>query len=270
MTANNGSVVWALRRCWTRIFWTVAILTATSSPGFGRTLWEAKVGPFYSRVVLLDAADLTEANLRVFYQGLSQELKDNRAWTVSVFVDQRDAEREVSGKMRTDPSYDWWLDLYEKFGRNPLPMAEIYSYDGNGVLRLRDRSGACIESVLSGDNFLRVRLGPTDFEILKVYYRALPPHTDPVSGDEATVSIYVRTSTAPGTEQGREFSRLMQKRFQQKRIVVALRADAYFITDNIFPVVYRFDPNPTPPSSEQYEQRKTMYCVCDRPAIQCR
>jgi hypothetical protein len=62
----------------------------------------------------------------------------------------------------------------------------------------------------------------------------------------------------------------MQKRFQLKRIVVALRADAYFLTDDMFPVVYRFDAKPMPPSREQYEQMKTMYCVSDRPGIQCR
>ena len=136
-----------------------ALLAVASSPLFGRTLWEAKIGPFYSRVVVLDAIELTEPNLRLYYQRLAGELKENRAWTVSIFVEQRDAEREVSGKMRTDPSYDSWLALYDKFGRNPLPMAEILSYGGNGVLRLRDRTGRCSESVLSGGDFLRVRLG---------------------------------------------------------------------------------------------------------------
>jgi hypothetical protein len=179
----------------------MAMLAVASSPALSRTLWEAKVGPFYSRVVVLDAAELTEANLRSFYQQLSRELEGSRAWTVGVFIDQRDAEREVSGKMRTDPSYAWWLDLYGKYGRNPLPMAEILSYSGNGVLRLRDRSGVCTESVLSGENFLRVHLGAVDFEILKVYYRPLPPHTDSSLGDEATVSIYVRASALPNSAQ---------------------------------------------------------------------
>jgi hypothetical protein len=246
------------------------MLTVATSPALGRTLWEAKVGPFYSRVVVWDAAELVEPNLRLFYESLSRELKGSRAWTVGVFMDQRDAEREVSGKMRTDPSYDWWLDLYDKFGRDPLPMAEISSYNGDGVLRVRDRFGACTESVLSGDNFLRVHLGAIGFEILKVYYRPLPPHTNPSPGDESVVSVYVRASAFPSSEQAIEFSLLMQRRFQQKRIVVALRADAYFLTDDMFPVVYRFDPKPTPPSREQYEQGKTMYCVSDRPGIQCR
>jgi hypothetical protein len=187
-----------------------------------------------------------------------------------VFIDQRDAEREVSGKMRTDPSYDWWLGLYNRFGRDPLPMAEILSYDGNGILRLRDQSGKCTESILSGENFLRVRRGAIDFEILKIYYRPLPPHTESSLGDEATVSVYARASTFPGPEEARDFSLLMQKRFKQRRIMTVIRTDAYFLTDHAFPVVYRFDQKPVPPGRKQYEQSKTMYCFSDRPGIQCR
>ena len=95
------------------------ILPARSAPPFGRPFWEQKVGPFYSRVVLWDAADLTERNLRPFYRQLSQELRGYRAWTVRVFVDEGDATRELHGKLATEKGYDWWLDLYNSYGRHP-------------------------------------------------------------------------------------------------------------------------------------------------------
>lgn len=274
MAARTSSTVflpgwrWQTQLCW--VCWVAAMLGLACSLALGRTLSEAKVGPFYSRVVVLGASELTEANIRSLYGTWSRELNESRAWIVDVFIDQRDAEREVSGKMRTDPSYDWWLGLYNRFGRDPLPMAEILSYDGNGILRLRDQSGKCTESILSGENFLRVRRGAIDFEILKIYYRPLPPHTESSLGDEATVSVYARASTFPGPEEARDFSLLMQKRFKQRRIMTVIRTDAYFLTDHAFPVVYRFDQKPVPPGRKQYEQSKTMYCFSDRPGIQCR
>jgi len=248
----------------------IAMLGATACLALDRTLWEGKAGPFYSRVVVWDASEFTDTNLRLFYRRLSRELKGNRAWTVDVFIDRDDAAREVSGKMVTEKGYDWWLDLYNKFGRKLLPMAEISSYSGSAVLRLRDNTGACSEIVLSGHDFLRASVGDVKFEILKVYYGSLPPHTEPREGDEAMVSIYVRSSSFPSAEQAREFSLLMEKRFQQKRITVLFRTDAFFLTDIKFPVMYRFDPAAAPPSREEYQQSKTMYCFCDQPGIPCR
>jgi hypothetical protein len=248
----------------------IAMLAASPSPVLGQTLWEGRTGPFCSRSFLWRAAELTEPNLRSLYQRLSRELDGNRAWTADVFVDRDDAAREVSGKMVTEKGYEWWLDLYNKFWRKLLPMAEILSQGKNGVLRLRDGTGICSETLLSGDNFLRANADHVKFEILKIYYRGLPPHTKPSPGDEAVISIYVRASSYPSAEQAREFSRLTQSRFQQRRIRLIFRADAYFLADLEFPVMYRFDPAATPPSREEYEHSKTMYCFCDQPGIPCR
>jgi hypothetical protein len=247
----------------------VALVWLASATAQSSTLWEWKLGPFYTRSVLWDAAELTEPNLRTLYGQLSRELKDNRAWTVEVFTDKADAGHESAGKMVAETDYDRWLGLYNEFGRRLLPMAEILAYEKNAVLRLRNSAGACSEVVLSGENFLRVPMGAVEFEILKISYHPLPPSTEPSSGDEAMVSIYVRSPALPNEDQARQFSLLMQKRLQQKRIIVAFRNDAYFLTDGRFPVVYRFDPTARPPSREQYEQSETMYCFCELPGIQC-
>ena len=248
----------------------VAILAATTCLALDHTLWQGKAGPFYSRVVVWDAAELTEPNLRLFYQQLSRELRENRAWTVDVFIDKNDAERELHGLMATEGDYDWWLNLYNRFGRTLLPMAEIQSYGNNAVLRLRDSAGKCSETVLSGDNFLRANVDNAKFEVLKIYYRSLPPHTEPRPGDETMISVYVRSSPFPTVEQARAFSQLMEERFQQKRVMVIFRADAFFLTDGAFPIMYRFDRAATPPSREEYAHSKTMYCFCDQPGLPCR
>ena len=151
-----------------------------------------------------------------------------------------------------------------------LPMAEISKLDDNGVLRLRNSSGASSEILLSGDNFLHTQVRNIDFEILETYYHPLPPHVESSPGDEAMISVYVRASSFPSTKQATAFSLLMQERFHQNRIIVGFRTDAYFLTDGAFPILYRFDPQGTPPSHAEYEQSKTMYCFCDQPEIQCR
>jgi len=232
-------------------------------------LFEGHVGPFYSRTVIWDAGRFTEQNLRSYRKQLSQELKDYRAWTIAVFIDKGDATRELYGKLPTEETYDQWLELYNKFGRRLLPMAEFLTYESNTVLRMRDSSGICSETVLSGDNFLKVRVDDIDFEILKTYFTPLPPHTTVTPGDEAMIWLSVRSSSFPNENQARDFSSLMQKRFQQKRVNVTIRTDSYFITDGRFPILYRFDQDGSPPSREQYEHSRTMYCFCERPGIQC-
>jgi hypothetical protein len=243
---------------------------ATAATARASTLWEYRLGPFYSRSLLWDAADLTEPRLRALYEQLSPELANNRAWTVQVFTDRTDAGRESGGKMGTEADYERWWKLYNGLGGKLLPMAEVLVYEKNAVLRLRNSAGVCSEVVLSGDNFLRTRLGSVSFEVLEIYYHSLPPGTAPSDGDEAMVTIFVRASAFPDEDQARQFSLLMQNRFEQKRIIVVFRSDAFFLTDEMFPIIYRFDPAAAPPSREEYERSKTMYCFCDRPGVLCR
>jgi len=249
---------------------TAMILPASPASAPGQTLWEQREGPFYSRSVLWREVDLTESNIRSFYRSLSLELKGTRAWTVSIFVDKGDATRELYGKLATDGDYRWWFALYSKFGRNLMPMAQIYALDANCLLRLRNGGGVSTETILSGENFLRVRFGNVDYEILETYFHPLPPNVAPTLGDGAAVSIYVRASSFPSLEQARKFSLLMRERYRQKRIRVEFRTDSYFLTDDAFPVLYRFDAPAPPPSLEEYERSKTRYCFCDDPAILCR
>jgi hypothetical protein len=240
------------------------------APPRDRILWQRDDGSFSSCALLWELPDLNEQNLVRLYGQLSREFAGKTAWTAGVFLDAQDANRELHGKMRTEGDYEWWLTLYNEYGRTPLPMAEISAYNGNAVLRLRDGAGKTSETVLAGQNFLRIHLGTVDYEILKTYYHPLPPFTDPAPGDEAMISVYVRASSFPTSDQALTFSSVMRDRFRQKRLVVAFRTDSYFLTDSTFPVIYRFAPSGPPPSREQYARERTMYCFCDAPEIRCR
>ncbi|HEY7393178.1 MAG TPA: hypothetical protein VH640_31950, partial [Bryobacteraceae bacterium] len=214
----------------------IGALPLPSAPA-GRILWERPNGPSYSRVLLYEPSDLTQPNMRSLYKVLSRELGGKVFWTVSVFTEEGDATREIYGKMTTEVDYDRWLGLYNKYGRNLLPMAQISAYKDNAVLRFRDSKGISTETVLSGNNFLRVHLDNLECEILETYFHDLPPHTKPSQSDEAMVSIYVRTSRYPGTAEARKFSQVMQARIQQKRIIISFRTDSYFLVESGFPII---------------------------------
>jgi hypothetical protein len=256
-----------------RLLSVAALLTAlTAMPGLerGSTVWERRDGPFFSRAVLWPPAKFTAPNLRSFYGELAQQMKGYRGWDVEVFVDPGDLTRETHGKMATDEGYEWWQELYDKFGHSLLPMAEFFGHEDNAVMRVRDSAGVCSEVTLAGYDFLQVQADGTTFEILKIYYHPLPPNSKPVPGDEAMISVYVRASRFPSVDQARDLSRTLQQRFRQGRVMLVIRTDSYFITDGAFPILYRFDGKPAPPSLEEYKQSKTMYCFCDRPGILCR
>lgn len=147
----------------------------------------------------------------------------------------------------------------------------IMAQGKDAVSRLRDSGGDCTEIVLSGSNWLRSRVSRVGFEILETYYSPLPPIAEqPSPSDEAMVDICVRASPLPTAAQAREFSSLMRSRFQQLRLTIIIRQDAYFLTDEAFPIVYQFDKTPSPPTREQYRESTTIYCSCDRPGIECR
>jgi len=245
------------------------VASVRSAPAVSRVLWERKDGPFYSAALLWDIRDFTEPQLRQACSALSKQLREKRGWTVSIFVDEDDATRELHGKLRTEGDYDWWSSLYNQFGRALLPMAEASGLGGNVVLRFRNQAGVSSETVLSGENFLRISLRGVDFDILKQSFSPLPPGVAPTSGDEAMIFIYVRASSFPDVRLAQEFGRLMRARLGERRIVVGFRTDSFFIEDTGFPIMYRFDPSLAPPSREQYEHSRTRYCFCDEPDVRC-
>jgi len=248
----------------------LTVLRVLPYHGRGATIWERRDGPFFSRAVLWDPVDFSEENLRSFSGELAQEMKGNLAWDVGVFVDRSDLTRELYGKMVTDQGYEWWQKLYIKFGQSLLPMAEFFGYENNIVMRLRDNAGNCSEVTLQGHDFLRVNRDDIEFEILKILYHPLPPNVSSKPGDEAEVTAYVRASQFPSAQQAKEFSRILQKNVRQKRVDVEIRTDTYFIDSSAFPILYRFDQKPAPPSLEEYQRSRTMFCFGENPGIPCR
>jgi hypothetical protein len=200
---------------------------------------------------------------------MSVELSGKAAWTVQVFTNSTDARLESYAK-NTETDYPQWLELYHQYGRDLLPMAEITAIGKDAVARIRDKAGNCAEIALSGPNFLHATIGNVQFEILKIVYGGLPPNVDPAPGDEAMISMFVRTSRFPEKQMAAQFTKLMQERLRQKRVNVAFREDAFFIDSLWFPILYRFDVAPTPPTFVQYQLSKTIYCFGEETGQGCR
>ena len=238
----------------------VIVLASVRIAG-GSTIWQRTDGPFFSQALLWKPASLTDENLRALYRRLAPAMRPRRAWLVEVFVDAADAQRELHGKLTTEGTYQRWLRLYSAFGRKPLAMAELFGYANNAVLRLRDAAGICSEVVLAGNNFLRIESGGVRFEILHIYYHPLPPDVAPSPGDEAMISVYVRASQPPDLDRAEELSTLLQRRLRQKRVDVSIRTDSFFISDDSFPVVYRFDELSRPPTEREYASSQTVSCM---------
>ena len=245
------------------------MLLQTSSVAPATRIWQRTDGPFRGRALVWAPADFTEANLRSFYLRLAPAMKGRRAWLVDVFVDEGDATRELHGKFASEGTYERWLWLYDRFGRHLLPMAKFYGLEDSAVLRLRDAAGVCYEIVLAGTDFLRLNSAGIKFELLEIGYHPLPPSVKPTSGDDAMVSVWVRASQLPNTDQARDVSRLLQDRFLEKRVRVHFRTDSYFITDDSFPIMYRFDQEPNPPDKEGLSRSNSISCFCERPGIRC-
>jgi hypothetical protein len=269
MTAIGETICPMIIGCLRRFAW--VLLLAASCLGQGRIYWERKDGPLYTRYEIWRVADLTPGNIRSFYRRLAPEMNGYRAWVVKMFVDEAEATRDLYGKLATGVDYERWSQLYEQFGRKLGPVAMIMSQGRDAVARLRDKGGNCTETVLAGSNWLRSRVSRVEFEILEAYYHPLPPIADePSPGDEAMVDINVRASPFPTMVQAQDFSSIMRSRFQERRVTIIIRQDAYFLTDEAFPIVYQFDETPSPPTKDEYLRSKTMYCFCDQPTIQCR
>ena len=122
----------------------------------------------------------------------------------------------------------------------------------------------------SRHDFLRVHGDGTEFEILKIYYHPLPAHwSQPRAMRRWFRSTRAHLGSRVWTKQGSS-AVLCNSAFRQKRVIVDIRTDSYFIMDSTFPILYRFDEKPAPPRREQYERSKTRYCFCDSPGMPMR
>lgn len=241
------------------------LLAAFCLPGFCQaapeTLWEQHSGPYLTRYMLWAPHDITEANVREYYRNIRSEIGDERAWTVRIFADRDDANRDLYGKLRTEEDYEWWKQLYDRYGRTLAPAAELVGRKGRVSMRIRFATGHCKEVTLEGTSLLHFGDGDYSYELLRVAFRPLPPGQTPVETAGAEITVWIRARRLPNSDRAQLFRARLVDLFGSSRLTVVFRSDAWFLLDGGFPIVYRFDEKPVPPTKEQFQAGPTRYCM---------
>jgi hypothetical protein len=176
----------------------------------------------------------------------------------SYFTDEADCARTESGKGASDVSFESWRVLYEKYGRNPLPAADltvVRDASDEDVAIVRYRSGDEVRQeamTLDGKeapNPLLILKGGAKFEVL-----ALIPDTD------GTVSAYVKVSNTTANLEGIGFPIATKLAWMlSSKVEMYLRTDSWFISDSAFPIVFRFEAPSLPPTESEYNASPTLH-----------
>lgn len=178
---------------------------------------------------------------------------------LSIFVDEHDARRTVFGKSTTDVTYAGWRQDYEAYGKEALPMAQTIAIRGDAVLRWRDAGGRIGRKVLAGSDPLLIRLQGHTFEILELAMWKLRPYVFPQPTDPMWVSAAVQTPPT-SLSRLRAFAALLLKRFERSEMSISFRNDTWFLTNEAFPVVYRFGQALNPPTEREYRRAFSGHC----------
>ncbi len=191
-----------------------------------------------------------------------------RLLQLSIFTDELDARRTGSGKGSTDVSYEGWRQLYELYGRRPQPMAETIVTQRGAVMRWRDAVGHVGRVVLKGQDPLVVRLDGSTFEILELAVSR--GEDDYMYSPLAPTRVYLAVRTrAPGLERARKYTLLLAKQWGLAHVSASFRQDSWFITNERFPLVYRFEETMPPPTEAEYRASATNSCLLASGRIHC-
>ncbi len=226
------------------------------APEVAVDLWDQKL---VRRSVLITPNEFSPARAeQISREFLEARRSKFRALKLSVFVDADDERRTDSGKGQTDVTYAYWRRLYELHGRQALPMARTLAVGQDAVLQWRDQAGRIGRKVLSGNDPLLVRQSGHLFEILDIGMWKLP-YSDRVYKNSMRASAIVRTRPT-SAEQLRAFFDYLASRLDLADFSVYFRSDHWFITNDSFPIVYRFDQVLDPPTERDYIGRFRGHC----------
>lgn len=189
---------------------------------------------------------------------------------ISAFENRADAAQTLSGKVHTEITYDDWRTQYEAaMRRAPLRMMQLISIGTDVVLRSATGTGVS-RAVLGGSDPTMFEAGGRHYEILEIFFNRLPRSIRPDGRNPVIVSAYIKSDFFPTVEQGKEVSRILQKRLHHPTVVVNIRADTWFIEDPGFPLWFPFANDRTPPSFSEYKARGQMLCNDQDAEVICR
>ena len=157
---------------------------------------------------------------------------------------------------RTEMRYSIWLDMFQEYRMQPI--AELVSIGESSVIRFRDAAGNVSKKVLQGRDPTLIKTDICSGELLYIQPHS-PPRTE-MRIEHADLTFRVRTAGVVSKACAESVAANFLKATGDKNIAVVVRPDAWFINEDGLPIIYDFQPRPSPPTEEQYESSPSAGC----------
>jgi hypothetical protein len=147
-------------------------------------------------------------------------------------------------KCQTDMNYTAWRRQFEDLRDHVPAVAELTVIGRSATMRFRDHSGKIARTVLDGADPLLVKANACSGEIL---------YTHPTQGrrkpkpDETGIVFFVRSQGAATMSCAKALTNTLAERLNVKNIILFLRSDVWFISEDYFPIIYPFELLSVPP-----------------------
>ncbi len=160
--------------------------------------------------------------------------------------------------------FEHWREVFEAAARTRMQVAEVISFRGNAVLRIREGDGAVEREVLSGRDPLQFLIHDRQFEI--VHFGFSGPSR---LGLQESVFIFVRSHSALNPADGIDLFNVLEPLFPGLAVAVEIRNDAWFVYQERYPFLNPFNEDRVAPSQRDYAGSPTMKCTGGAEGAHC-
>jgi len=180
---------------------------------------------------------------------------------LDIFTDRADAGHAATGS--SGFYYPDWYRWFAEYAKNPAPMAQVMAAGESAVLRIRDSSGRVSRRVLEGTDVFRFEVTGVSCDVVDLSSSA---------SQETDLFLLVKTSELLSPEAGEEVVRTLMRVMRlpmPSRMLVAMRADPWFVECRRLFILYKFEPPQRPPTEAEYRLSTTLHCGVHDGAISC-
>jgi hypothetical protein len=243
------------------LFILIALPVATSQT----LVWQSRQQNLLVRTLIVPPSEFNVGGVERLFRRLLSETANERGF-IDIRVYPSFEAASANCKCQSDITYQVWKGQFDEQRTQPLPGAELISYGASSAMLFRSPSGVTESKILRGAD-------PRVFDSLTcsaelLYVSAAPPsYNERVDSPQAT--FYFRSAKEPTEQCARELAQGLSTKTRIRAFDLWLRSDAWFIEDELFPILYAFDNSRTPPSEADYKASKTAGCVLAAGKFSC-
>jgi hypothetical protein len=171
---------------------------------------------------------------------------------------------ESNCKCRTDITYDFWRAIYDQASHQALSGGEIIAVNHSAVVRYRSASGEILRTVVGHSDPLRFNLAGCSANLL--YIAPIPFESG--RGDDPELELFFQ-SRSPSRGCAQEVAEAVMSRLGVYLFRLHLRADAWFVEDESFPVIFPYSKSGPPPSESEYRAAHQATCYVSSKSLRC-